>query len=48
MGDYYLRFDAEYIFLGFLPTNHVVFDIKNTILVSLRDTQFGGNTVRDP
>lgn len=40
MDDYCRRIDVERTYLGFQPVKHIGFDIKNIVLVGLRDNQF--------
>lgn len=47
MRDYYKRTDIGRISLGFQPSNHVTFAIKNVVLVGLRDNQFDVSIIRD-
>lgn len=48
MRDYYRMTDAWKSYLGFQPTNLLGFDIKNKVLVDLRENQFDVNVIRDP
>lgn len=47
MGDYCRRIDVGHISLGFQSTNHVTFDIKNYMLLGLRDNMFDNQAIRD-
>lgn len=44
MEDYCRRTDVGHISLGFQPTNPVTFNIKNSLLSSLRENSFDGQT----
>lgn len=48
MEDYCKRTDTGRISLGFQLANPVTFNIKNVVLVGLRDNQFDGSVIRDP
>lgn len=47
MGDYCKRTDEGWVSIGFVPTYPANFDIKNYVLLGLRDNLFKRNTIRD-
>ncbi|MCI17422.1 hypothetical protein A2U01_0038569, partial [Trifolium medium] len=48
LGDYRQRNDDEIANLGFQPVNPVAFDIKNTMLSSLKEDQYSGSESQCP
>lgn len=48
MGDYYRRTDVGHISLRFQPVNLSSFDIKNNVLVGLKDIQLDVSAARGP
>ncbi|MCI72730.1 hypothetical protein A2U01_0093994, partial [Trifolium medium] len=42
LGDYGLRNNGEIANLGFQLTNPVMFDIKNTVIIALKEDQYSG------
>jgi len=47
LGDYGRLDNLDEITLGFQPANPVVFDIKNSVLVNLKNNQFADRKVED-
>lgn len=48
MGDYCKRIDEAHVSRGFDPAYPANFDIKNSVLLGLRDNPFDENAIRDP
>lgn len=48
MRDYCRPTDASQVYLGFISTTSVNFNIKYYVLLDLRDKQFDGNATSDP
>lgn len=48
MGDYCKITDEGQVSSGFVPTDPTNFDIKNYVLLGLRDNPFSGSAIRDP
>lgn len=48
LRDYCRRIDTRHISLRFQPTNHVTFDIKNFLILGLKENSFNGKEIRDP
>jgi hypothetical protein len=47
LGDYERVDNLDEVSLGFQPTNSVVFDIKNNVMINLKSNQFSGKESDD-